>query len=100
MTRRMLLVAIAVWFCSGPVFAEENPDSQWLLVTAPAFRSAIEPLVAHRKAEGLKVTVIQTADLLSSKEILNSDSQKLGDHVRKLCRGWKGSSYVLLVGAI
>jgi hypothetical protein len=69
-------------------------------MTAPAFRSTIEPLVQHRKVEGMQVTVVQTTDILSPKEILNSDSQKLADHVRKLCREWKGPSYVLLVGAV
>src|SRR5262249_54959875 len=80
--------------------ATEQSTSQWLVVTAPAFRSAIEPLVEHRKAEGMKVQVIQTMDVVTWKEILNCDSQKLVEHVHKLCREHKGPSYVLLVGAI
>jgi hypothetical protein len=100
MKRRLFLVAIVFSSFSASIFAEEKPASQWLVVTAPAFRPAIEALVAHRQAEGMRVTVVQTTDVLSSKEILNNDSQKLGDQVRKLCRDWKGTSYVLLVGAI
>jgi hypothetical protein len=98
MAKRILLLLCLLW--PVPLFAEDKPASQWIVVTAPTFRTAIEPLVAHRKAESMRVTVIHTTDVLSSKEILNSDSQKLGDHVRKLCRDWKGTSYVLLVGAI
>lgn len=97
---RWLLLTAAAFLACLPLTAAEQSASQWLVVTAPAFRSAVEPLLAHRKAEGMRVTVIQTTDTLSPKEILNSDSQKLAEHVRNLCREWKGTSYVLLVGAI
>ena len=32
------------------------------------------------------MTVVQTTDVLSPKEILAEDGQKLADHVHKLCR--------------
>jgi len=45
------------------------PGEQWIVVTAPAFRKAVEPLCEHRKAQGLRVVVVQTADVLTAKEI-------------------------------
>jgi hypothetical protein len=48
----------------------------------------------------MKVVVIETTDILTPKEILNRDSQKLAEHVRSLCRQAKGTCYILLVGAV
>src|SRR5262249_3209341 len=92
MKLRWLLVT-AFGLLSSHLMAAEQRAAQWLIVTAPAFRSAIEPLVEHRKAEGMKVQVIQTTDVVTFKEILNCNSQKLAEHVRKLCREHKGPSY-------
>jgi hypothetical protein len=63
--------------------------SQWIVVTAPAYLEAIQPLCDHRKAQGFHVVVVSTAD-----------ASALQDRVRQLCRDFKGKSYVLLVGAI
>jgi hypothetical protein len=73
---------------------------QWIVVTAPAFRSAVEPLCEHRKAQGLTVKVIETTDILKTEEIKAGDAQKLREHLNKLCRDHKGTSYILLVGAV
>ncbi len=73
---------------------------QWIVVTAPAFRSAGEPLCEHRKAQGLTVKVVETTDLLKPDEIKAGDAQKLREHLNKLCREHKGTSYILLVGAV
>jgi len=83
-----------------PVPAAENPADQWLVVTAPAHRKAIEPLCDHRKTEGFKVVVLQTTDVLTDAEITKGDAAKLRDKVQQLCRDHKGDSYILLVGAI
>lgn len=71
----------------GPV--ARGAESQWIVVTAPAFREAIQPLCDHRKAQGFHVAIVSTAD-----------TTLLRDRVRQLCRDFKGRSYVLLVGAI
>ncbi len=78
----------------------EGPPAQWIVVTAPAFRPALEPLCEQRKAQNMKVVIVQTTDILSDKEIFTGDAAKLGEHVRKLCRESKGTNYVLLVGAV
>jgi len=87
-------------FLLASLSASAAPAKQWIVVTAPAFRKAIEPLCEQRKAQGLRVLVVPTTDLLSADEIRAGDGRKLREHINKLCREYKGSSFVLLVGAI
>jgi hypothetical protein len=75
------------------------PAEQWIVVTAPAFRAAVEPLCEHRKAQGMQVVVVPVDEVLTAKEIRAVDAGKLRDRVHKLCREHTGPSYVLLVGA-
>src|SRR5262245_50398325 len=77
-----------------------EPPAQWVVVTAPAFRAALGPLIEHRKDQGLKVIVVPTTDVLTAAQLKAGEADKLRDHVRKLCKEHKGTSYVLLVGAI
>src|SRR5207247_229963 len=77
-----------------------GPREQWIVVTAPAFRSALQPLCAHRKSQGLRVLVVQTSDVLGPREVRAGSAGKLLDHVRELCKSHPGPSYVLLVGAV
>src|SRR5579871_1180507 len=80
--------------------AAEAPARQWVLVTAPAHRAALEPLCEHRKAQGFRVTVVETTDLLTPEEVRAGEAGKLRDHVCRLCREFRGTSCVLLVGAV
>jgi hypothetical protein len=75
-------------------------QGQWIVVTAPAFRKAIEPLCEQRKTQGLRVVVVPTTDVLSAEEVRAGDGRKLREHINKLCREHRGPSFVLLVGAI
>jgi hypothetical protein len=101
MMRRFFLLVLSL-FLFGPTRsrAAEPPPPLWVVVTAPAFRQAVEPLCARRKAEGMQVVVVQTTDVLSPKEILAGDARKLRDKVNELCRQARGDRYVLLVGAV
>lgn len=87
----------AFLFASVPACAAE---AQWIVVTAPAFRKTIEPLCQQRKSQGLHIVVVQTTDVLSREDIRTGRAHKLCEHINKLCRDYKGPSYVLLVGAI
>lgn len=89
-----LLGLLIAW----PVGAAEPP--QWIVVTAPAFRQAIEPLVEHRKADGFHVVVVQTSDVLTREEIRSGQSDKLRQRLRELSTHHKGTTSILLVGAI
>lgn len=87
-------------FLLAPGAASADAPAQWVVVTAPAFRDAVQPLCEHRKAEGLRVVVVQTTDVLGDKELRAGEAGKLREHVNKLCRDYEGTSYVLLVGAV
>jgi hypothetical protein len=84
---------------SAPEKAAPAP-MQWVVVIAPAFRQAIEPLCRHRKRQGLQVVVVQTTDVLTPREIRDGAAGKLREHVAKLCHDYRGPSCVLLVGAV
>ena len=94
-----LILAFLLALCTSTVHAAEPPP-QWLLVTAPAYHAALEPLCEHRKADGFRVAVVETTDVLTPKEILTGDGRKLRDRVQQMCQAHKGASYILLVGAV
>jgi hypothetical protein len=96
-----VLVAAAMAAADGAA-AKHLPGNgrQWIVVTAPAFRDTLAPLIAHRKAEGMSVVVLPTSDLLTPDDIHKGDVKKLRDRIHQLCRDHAGASYVLLVGAI
>ncbi|HJT78915.1 MAG TPA: C25 family cysteine peptidase, partial [Gemmataceae bacterium] len=77
--------------------AAAGAPPQWVIVTAPAFRAAVEPLCALRRNQGMRVAVVQTTDVLSDNEILAGEAGKLRAKVNQLCRESTGPSYVLLV---
>jgi hypothetical protein len=83
-----------------PATVAAEPAGQWIVVTAPAFRAAIEPLCQQRKKQNLRVIMVPTNEILAPAEIRTGLATKLRDHVNKLCREQKGPSYVLLVGAV
>ncbi len=87
----------AFLFAVAPASAAE---AQWIVATAPAFRKTIEPLCQQRKNQGLHVVIVQTTDVLSREDIRAGRAHKLREHINKLCRDYKGPSYVLLVGTI
>jgi hypothetical protein len=88
---------VAAFVFAAPVCAA--PEAQWIVVTAPAFRKAVEPLCQQRKSQGMHVVIVQTTDVLSRDEIRAGRGNKLREHINKLCRDHHGPSYVLLVGA-
>jgi hypothetical protein len=101
---RGLLAVLAI--VSTPAFfvrtlsAGEAVERQWIVVTAPAFRDAIQPLCKQRESEKFHVEVVETTNVLSSDEIVAGNAEKLRRRVRDLCADFKGTSYVLLVGAV
>lgn len=82
------------------LLAADASADQWIVVTAPAYRAALAPLIEHRKAEGLHVVVVTSTDFLDEDAISTAKVARLRDHVHKLCRDHKGNSNVLLVGAL
>jgi hypothetical protein len=101
MLKRFSGFALSLLLLSASIAsAADAPAPQWVLVVAPEFRDAVQPLLEHRKAQGFQTTQVLTTDVLSAEEIRMGDGRKLRLHVNKLCRDHDGSSYVLLVGAV
>src|SRR5258708_28039678 len=73
---------------------------QWVLVTAPAYRKAIQPLCEHRISQGMRVDVVDAGEHITPEEIRKGEATKLRRQVNEFCRKHKGTSYVLLVGAV
>jgi hypothetical protein len=99
MPLRIVLAAFLLVIVA-PVRADEKPSAQWVVVTAPTYRKAVEPLCEQRKAQGMRVEVVQTTDVLTEREIRAGEADRLRRRVVQLCRDFKGTSYVLLVGAV
>ena len=53
-----------------PRFDEASgTTSQWVLVTAPAFATALAPLVEQRQADGFNVSVLAITNVLTHEQI-------------------------------
>ena len=92
--------ALSLLMLAAAAPADDVPAPQWVVVVAPAFRDAVRPLVEHRKDQGFRTTPVLTTDVLTAEEIAAGDGRKLCAYVNKLCRDYRGPSYVLLVGAV
>ncbi len=93
-----LLLVTLTW--AGHCPAAEKEAGQWVVVTAPAFRPALAPLIEHRRAEGFQVRVVETTNLLTAGQIRETNALSLQARLSRWCREYPGPSYVLLVGAV
>ena len=67
-----VLVLLAGLFTEAAHPENEHASAQWLVVTAPAFRAELAPLIEHRRAEGLEVVVVVTTNVLTREQIGNA----------------------------
>jgi hypothetical protein len=67
--------------------AAPPPAEQWVVVCPAAFRDAVEPLVEHRRAQGLRVVVLPPTEGLKAR-------------LHRACRERPGRSSILLVGGL
>ena len=100
MSRRLLPLLLAVLTWTGRSTAADEQKPQWIVVTAPAFKEVLTPLCDQRRADGMRVVVVQSTDVLSARQIRDGDATALQEHIQKLCRQTTGPNYVLLVGAV
>ncbi len=77
--------------------AERSPGS-WVLVTAPGLREALQPLIEHRRAEGFRVTIIETTNLVTQDQ-MRSGGEALKERVREAFRDAAPPLDLLLAGA-
>ena len=69
------LAVLAVLFIAIPAIAEES--AQWTVVTPPAFRATLAPLIQQRQAQGFKVVVLETTDVFSPEQMQHGDGSPL-----------------------
>jgi arylsulfatase A-like enzyme len=79
--------------------AEARPaPGKWVVVAAPAFASALNPLVEQRRADGLDVTVLETTQLLTHEQIRAGNGAPLRERLQGLFSKGAGPKHLLLVG--
>jgi hypothetical protein len=91
MPRAALAACLSVLVALPAPAAAPPPTEQWIVVTAPAFRAALAPLLEHRRSQLMRVVVLDASRLATA--------EKIRARLRQLCRDHAGASYVLLVGA-
>lgn len=98
--RRGLAGVLALFVLAGSGLALSADDSvgQWMLVSPPGFRPALAPLIEHRRAEGFKVVVLETTDVLSQEQLRQRDGRLLQARLSELVQRCNGHSCLLLAG--
>jgi hypothetical protein len=91
----LVLFLIKAGDCAG---AEQPGPGQWLLVTAPAFRKELTPLIEQRRTEGFKVTILETTNVLTVEQIQQGDGLPLQTYLEAHCGRSNGPNYLLLAG--
>lgn len=92
-----VLAVVALFLVAITVAAAENLG-QWIVVTPPAFRSALGPLIQQRQAQGFKVMVLETTDVFSPEQLQHGDGAPLLARLKALSQPARGPQYVLLAG--
>ena len=94
---RAALIGLAVLLLlGGRAHAADAP--RWIVVTAPAFEAAVEPLCKHRAAQGYEVVRVRLQDVAQTAEGAADLAEALrADLLRRCSKG--AASSVLLVGA-
>lgn len=79
--------------------------ADYIVITDPALVSAVQPLVAHRRAQGLTVQVVLVQDIFDEFGYGRYDTQALREFLYYAYTTWRGAggnapapSYVLLAG--
>jgi hypothetical protein len=80
--------------------AAQSTTGQWLVVTPPECDAILAPLIDRRRAEGFKVVVLKTTELLTPEQLQGGDGAPLRARLEALTKNVAGPSYVLLAGNI
>src|SRR5207302_5984029 len=98
-TCRYVLILLGL-ACASPCRAAQQDAAQWIVVTPPAFRETIRPLIDYRRANGFKVVIVMTTNVLTAEQIRNGDGMPLQAYLNRLCSSNQAPNYVLLAGAV
>ncbi len=80
------------------VSSATDRTAQWVLVTAPAFLKTLQPLIERRRIEGLNVTVVETAKVLTEQQVRDGHAEPLKQILVNIFRGKEGPKHLLLAG--
>ena len=80
---------------SGDLLA--GPEADFVLIAHPSLISGLEPLVAARRAEGLRVRVVDVEAIYRQFSGAQVDPDAISKFIREASLRW-GTGYVLLVG--
>lgn len=98
--RGVILTLVLAAIFRSQVSLAEAPSAQWIVVSAPALRSELDPLIARRRAQNYKVIVIETTNVLSAGQIQAGDGAPLQARLKDLAAQFTGPSFVLLAGNV
>jgi len=91
-------LALGILIITGGASLAEEPGAQWIVVTPPEFREALAPLIQHRQAQGFKVVVLETTEVLTREQLRERGGAPLQAKLNELFRQNLGRNYVLLAG--
>ncbi len=97
---RLAIFGLLLGLLALPARAEPPAPGQWIVVSAPTYRQAVQPLCRLRQEQGLRVVTVLTTDVLTPRQIVTGQAEKLRQHLIQLCKDHPGPSSILLVGAI
>jgi arylsulfatase len=81
-----------------PHAGARSSSAQWVVVAAPAFARELTPLVQQRQADGFKVTMLETTQVLTHEQIRGGNGAPLREHLQQIFGSDAGPKYLLLVG--
>ena len=108
-SRRWCLVLLLLGLGAAvPSATAEEPAPRWIVVCAPAYREALDPLCEARRAQGFEVVRVDMGVLRGSPSVPASVPEaegltvaaKLKAKLTGLCAQAAGSCSILLVGAV
>lgn len=99
---RKAMLALMAGAVFWPVHSEGAavPTSQWIVVSAPALRPSLDPLIERRRDQGFKVVVLDTTNALTPAEIQQGDGAPLQTRLKDLCLQFHGVNLILLAGNV
>ncbi len=106
---RTTLFVLALLTLLAPAFADpkqpsveagEASPAEWMVVTAPGFRGSLAALIERRRAEGLRVSLVETTNVLTPEQIRSGDGWPLAAFIKQQFGKNTKHGCVLLVGAL
>lgn len=92
-------VLLCLILATGQRSSAGDSPGQWILITPPAFRPALRPLIERRQAQGFKVVVLETSEVLTREQLHQRDASPLRARLNRIFQQNQRADYVLLAGA-